>query len=757
MPPLLNPIRPLAAVALFCVAWFNAAFGGPVEALEGPKKTVLVLYGERLSIPAMRTTEQGLMAGLLREQPAGVEIFSEYLDLARFPAAQYGDELVRYLRARYATRKPDVVIAVVSSALELALAHRDALFAGVPIVFSNVDHREVEGKPMPPDVTGLWMAFDYQRTLELAFQLQPDTREVVCVAGTGILERLWNEEARKVLGRYATRIRTRWLDTLPLQAVLEEVARLPLDAVVLYVPMLRDGAGEPVMPYEVARQLAEASRVPVYGVSGPHLEQGILGGALLDFSEIGRKTAALALRVLAGERPPVLSPPDPAANPLLINWRALKKWHLSERRIPAEAAVRYRDRSLWQQHPRLILATAAVLGLQSLLIARLIVQGARRKRAEVSLRESEERMGLAAEAANLGMWVWDIAHDEVWATEKCRSLFGFEPGERLDFQRFMDRLHPEDREAARQTVQRALQTRRAFDTEYRLLLADGSVRWIGARGHAAFDPQDRPGRLLGVSIDVTARKLAQIQAQQQRDQLAHLSRVTTLGELATTLAHELNQPLAAIHSNAEAAELFLQKQPPDLDELRAILSDIRQDGWRAGEVIHRMRSLLQRHPFKRERLDVKGLVEALDGLLQGVVIARQARLRIEAAPGLPPVWGDAVQLQQVLLNLVLNALEAMIDCPPGERRVVVRAGPEATGGVEVTVSDQGPGFCKEKLAKWFEPFFTTKKHGMGIGLSICQTIIGAHGGQFSAANNPERGATVRFTLPRSHRKEEHPA
>src|SRR5438105_1259059 len=147
-----NRIRRLAFFAVFCVAWFNAAVGRPSETLSAVKKIVLVLHGDRLSIPAVKMTDQGLMAGLSRGQPEEVEIFSEYLDLTRFPAAQYGDDLVRYLRARYGARKPDVVIAVGSSALELVLAHRDELFADVPIVFANVDHREVEGREMPPNV-----------------------------------------------------------------------------------------------------------------------------------------------------------------------------------------------------------------------------------------------------------------------------------------------------------------------------------------------------------------------------------------------------------------------------------------------------------------------------------------------------------------------------------------------------------------------------------------------------------------------------
>src|SRR6266436_3728370 len=187
----LSRARPLAYVTLFWLAWC-AVFCGRLEAISTQKKAVLVLYGDRLSIPAMKTTEQGLMAGLSRGQPEDLEIFSEYLDLSRFPAAQYGDDLVRYLRTRYAARKPDVVIVVGSSALDLALAHRDELFPGLPIVFANVDLREEEGREMPSNVTGLSLAWDYQRTVELALQLQPQTREIVCVGGTGTQEQQWN-------------------------------------------------------------------------------------------------------------------------------------------------------------------------------------------------------------------------------------------------------------------------------------------------------------------------------------------------------------------------------------------------------------------------------------------------------------------------------------------------------------------------------------------------------------------------------------
>jgi PAS domain S-box-containing protein len=306
-------------------------------------------------------------------------------------------------------------------------------------------------------------------------------------------------------------------------------------------------------------------------------------------------------------------------------------------------------------------------------------------------------------------------------------------------------VHVQDLQLCLQTYASSFNARRPFTMEYRLRRADGEYRWVLDHGVPRYMPEGEFAGYIGSCIDITERRQAELQLQQQRDELAHLSRVTTLGEMATALAHELNQPLGAILSNAETAEILLQKNPPDLNELRAILSDVREDGWRAGEVIYRMRSLLKRHQFKMERIEVKGLVKALGGLLQAVIISRNARLRIEVASALPPVWGDAVQLQQVFLNLVLNALEAMIDCPSEEREVVVRAALSATSGVEIAVTDQGPGFCKEKLAKLFEPFSTTKKDGMGIGLRICQTIIEAHGGQLNAENNPI--AVQRYVSP----------
>jgi two-component system sensor kinase FixL len=365
----------------------------------------------------------------------------------------------------------------------------------------------------------------------------------------------------------------------------------------------------------------------------------------------------------------------------------------------------------------------------------------------VDLRESERRMDLASAAADLGMWSWDIVHDSIWATSKARALFGFSESAHISFTRFLSALHPEDREAVDRGVQSALAADDGYEAEYRVSLPAGQTRWIAARGQFERDTSGKPIIMRGVVLDISARRAMEVEVQELHGQLMHASRVSMLGQFASALAHELNQPLGAILRNAEAAELFLQHDPPDLDELRAILSDIRQDEQRAGSVIERMRALLKRRGLALRALSVSELLENVAALTRSDSSTRKAQLEIEAAPGLPLVMGDPVHLQQVLLNLVLNAMDAMDEVPAERRKVTVRAQRHGEREVEVAVTDSGSGIAPERLGHLFEPFVTTKPNGMGIGLSISRTIIEAHGGRIWAENNEREGATFRFTVP----------
>ena len=253
--------------------------------------------------------------------------------------------------------------------------------------------------------------------------------------------------------------------------------------------------------------------------------------------------------------------------------------------------------------------------------------------------------------------------------------------------------------------------------------------------------------IAGLIAQRRRRRRAEAEILHHQMRLAHASRVSTLGQLAAALTHELRQPLGAILRNAEAAELFLQKAPPDLDEIRAILDDIRKDDQRAGQVIDRMRSLIKRRELEMKPLDLLALIEETVMLAQTDANNRRVNLTVQLPVRLPDVCGDRVHLQQVLLNLILNALDAMTDCQHGNCAIVIWAGLGKDGSIEVTVSDEGPGIPTKQMAQIFEPFFTTKPNGLGLGLVISKTIIEAHGGKIWAVNNTVSGTTFKFTLP----------
>jgi signal transduction histidine kinase len=251
----------------------------------------------------------------------------------------------------------------------------------------------------------------------------------------------------------------------------------------------------------------------------------------------------------------------------------------------------------------------------------------------------------------------------------------------------------------------------------------------------------------GLVLQRTRRHRMQVELQRQREELAHVTRVSTVGELTTSVAHELNQPLGAILSNAEAAEMFLNAEPPALDEVRDILADIRKDDQRASEVIRRMRSLLRKQELAPKSIEINESVEEVLKVLSTDAAARKVAMKFERTTDLSRIWCDPVHFQQVVLNLVLNGMEATAGLPEAKRQVVVRTGPGDNGTVKVAVADSGAGIPVDRLPKVFEPFFTTKKDGMGMGLSIARTIVEAHQGKIWAENNSGTGATFYFTVP----------
>lgn len=366
------------------------------------------------------------------------------------------------------------------------------------------------------------------------------------------------------------------------------------------------------------------------------------------------------------------------------------------------------------------------------------------QRKDVELRESEARLALAAEVAQVGLWRVELPSGGMWSTRRAAEVVGLDPWRSTDFEQRLRLVHPDDRHRVRAALETASNGFQA-SVEYRVHRSDGQERWFSSLG--AGEPAAPGGQVVvtGATIDITDRRRAALEAVRQRFDIERLSRLETLGGFASAMAHELSQPLAIMMTNAEAALLLLEREAPNLDEVGAILDDIIVADGRAAEVIARLRSLFrhgvpERHPLAANRL-VQDVLDSLGSDLD----ARGVTLEIDLASGLPDVSGDRVPLEQVILNLVRNACEAMSATPAGQRRLSVETRALA-GSVWVAVHDRGSGL-PEPAERVFERFFTTKSHGLGVGLAISRSIVEAHGGRLEAEPRADGGATFRFCLP----------
>jgi signal transduction histidine kinase len=545
------------------------------------------------------------------------DTYVEYLDMFRFDEPDQ-QRLVRdLLIARHGGAPLDAVVVFGPNAMRFALANRDRLAAGAPIVFTGISKGQYATLPAAPKTSGTFSGYDPIAAVALARRLQPEARELVIITGAGIYDRQWREAAGSMFADSYQGLSVRHLDAMTLGALQAEVATLDPSSIVLMLTFTQDATGRRFIPRDAVRAISARSGAPLYGVYDTYIGHGIVGGVVDDSRETGRSIGRSIRMILDGQDPPQIATisPYPA-----VDWRELNRWGLDRAALPAGTQIKFYEPTVWERYRTAILTIVAILLAQTATIAALIVQRARAQRAQAAL---------------------------------------------------------------------AL----------------------------------------------------------ERQQLIHVSRNMRLGQLSGALAHEINQPLAAILANAEAGARLIRRTPPDIEQVSAILDDIATDDRRAAGIIAGLRRLMVKGETSFEQVDLNDVVRATLLLAESEFIARGATVEQDLSAVPLMVQANMPQMQQIVLNLTLNAAEAMSELPAEQRvlRVVTRQLPN--GKAKLAVEDRGPGVDKGFRDEVFRPFFSTKDTGLGIGLSICRNIAKAHGGGLDFVDHPSPGARVELTLP----------
>jgi PAS domain S-box-containing protein len=700
-------------------------------------KNILVLHAFEANVPVFVGTDKGLSRTLESNGISGLNQFFESLNLRQNPSPEYRKLLVEQMRMQYGHRKLGMIATMYPEALEFVLKDCRDIFPDVPILALYLP----EGFGLPKTnrrIIGHSARTDILGTFEIALKLVPGAKRVYVVSGIHAVDKMIEDRARRELNRWETRLEFHYLSQISFEDMLATISTAPPDSIILTLVLAQDITGTSFTSVKVAQRLSQVSKAPIFGVLDAALGYGIAGGSLINFENIGQKAGELVLNILKDGSitqglPKTLDVPSLP----MFDWRQLKRWNLSVGDLPEGSVIINKEFTIWDLK-YYIIAALAFLGTQSFLILMLLAQNRRRKSAEESLRQKTEELdrffSVSLDLFCIANTVGYFQHlNPAWERVLGYSI------EELKGNQFFEFVHPDDLASTQKAVSKlALQQELAhFENRYRC--KDGSYRlleWTAAPAG---------GKIYAAARDITERFEVETEARQRRDEFAHLARVATMGELASSLAHEINQPLSAIMSNAQAAKRYLNAPTPNLEEVKEILNDIIKEDGRAGAVINRLRGLLKKGKTEFEPLDLNLIFKEVVGLLHSDAVIRDVSIDFELDPLLPFVRGDRIQLQQVGLNLLLNAFDAINGRPRGERWVQIRTGLKDSQ-VLAAVTDNGTGVITGDVEKVFQPFYTTKDQGLGMGLSISRSIIVRHQGRIWAENNPGGGTTFYFSL-----------
>ncbi len=715
----------LRFIAIFLIAIVLAISCSPACAAAEPAgpKRILVLYSSTADADLNSEFTKDMHVAFKSGASESVQIFSEYLDLARFTSEDYQDYLVDLLKHKYEGQEPDLVILVSRLAVEFGLIYREALFPRAPIIFCAIDERFAPAN-FEPGITGIKFHVDIKGSIQIALRLRPETRNVVIVGGTSPYEKSWEAVIRREVRGLDPRVSFTYLTNQPLRELERELARLPGDSIIYIGTPIQDTAGEWALPEIVLQLVCRSSNAPVFtGISSAYLGSGLVGGHMLDLGVHGKAVADLALRILGGEKPEQIPVSFVDANTYLFDWRELKRWGISERLLPAGSRLINKEPSTWQVYHWHIMAILSVLLLEAILIAFLLRQRADLRRVQASLRESEGRFRLMADTAPAMIWM-SGSDKGVTYFNKPWLVFTGRPMEEQIGDGWTGSVHPDDVNGCLARYEEAFDARRSFVMEYRLRRADDEYRWILESGAPRFEGDGIFVGYIGLCTDITEWKGAKQALLDLGGQLINAQEVER-SRIARELHDDLSQRLALLSTEIEQLTQRTEILDPEmLGGLQGVLTRIL-------EILKDVNRLsLELHPSKLDRL---GLVSAARSLCRE--ISEQQSIQVDFKFTAVP---DSLRrdIALCLYRVLQESLHNVVKHSRARRVLVELDGSPAE--IRLTVSDEGVGFDASR----------SEKHG-GLGLISMGERLRLVGGWITVDSQPLRGTQIHASIPLS--------
>jgi PAS domain S-box-containing protein len=653
---------------------------------------------------------------LSRNSPKPVDFFDFSLVTARFDDAAEAP-FVAYLHSLFDERSVDLIVPMGGPAVRFAQKYRSQLFPDVPMLFASVDQRMIQYDSLTQNDAVVALRHEARPVVESILHLLPDTTNIVVVFGNTFVGRFWTDQFDQAIKEFAPGVGSELFSQLSYEEMMTRVRRLPPHSAIICGQILVDANGIPQIQ-DGLRALHSAANAPMFGLHDYQLGNGIVGGPLVSIREASHQSALAGARLLRGELPATIRPPSMGAAQPTYDWRELRRWRIPLASLPPDARIEFREQSPLDRYKWHIVTIVSICVAQALLIFLLLTNLSKRRRAEQFLYESEERMTLAADAARLGMWVWDPHTSQFWATEKWKEIHGY-TGD-LQYANLVERVHPEDKRAFENALSAATKEQGAFHLEHRIILPDGSIRWISKSGHVEQASNGAPARWLGISMDITERKENEAAAREASHKLI-TAREDERKRIARDLHDDLNQRLALLsiemhllgrmEKDSEAKE--------QIETITTLLTDVSSE-------VHKLSHQL--HPANLEQL---GLVAATRGLCQA--FSKRGALSVEFNhDDIPADLDQKVAL--CLYRITQEALQNIIKHSHATHAKILLH--RETDSIHLLVADNGQGFD-----------MIDASHHASLGLVGMRERVKLVDGQITFQSVPGGGTQIQVVVP----------